>query len=291
MSLASCYAELTTPWGEKASYYTRPQGHSGADYDADVGDPVLAYEDITITRVEWSRFIGWCVEGRARDGKYIGWAHLRGVTVEVGDNARKGTDLAEVAGYGDSPGTTWFGPHIHTTLGDHSGAIFEGMTIDPAPRIRAALAAAPAGGRPSTLVKEADVAKHRIFQSPQDFIVRPQWQRFPWRVTPDRQENLAQGTGGAGLYDILLNLYLKKFGATAQIEGRLVIENARTKKTSNGYLFTVDGSPTGEVRVAIPARVNVPSGSLLYLELHTLRGPEPTLDLWGADIANLGIPG
>jgi len=145
MSLAHCYRELTNPWGVKEPWYTRPQGHSGADYRAAAGDPVLAYETITITLVQWSKFIGWCVEGRAADGRHIGWAHLRNVDVGIGDVVRKGTQLAEVAGAGDAPGTTWDGAHIHTTLSDQAEGIFAGPTIDPAPRIRAALAASPAG--------------------------------------------------------------------------------------------------------------------------------------------------
>ncbi|MFF2493261.1 hypothetical protein [Agromyces sp. NPDC058064] len=137
--------------------------------------------------------------------------------------------------------------------------------------------------------KEADVATHKTFQCQQDFKIRTKWQRFPWRTTPDRQENLAQGTGGPGLYDVLLNFYVKDFPATSQIEGRLVVVNAKSGAASAGYAFTIDGSVSGQVRAAIPARVNVPAGSLLVLELRTLKGLEPTLDLWGADIANLVV--
>ena len=156
MSLASCYRTLTTPFGEKADYYSRPQGHSGADYRASVGDPVLAYEDITITTVRWSYWLGWCVEGRADDGRYIGWAHLRHVRVRVGQAVRKLGQVAEVAGADDRPGETWFGAHIHTTLSDQAEGIFEGPTLDPAPRIRAALGGSTTAGGTTAELNESE---------------------------------------------------------------------------------------------------------------------------------------
>lgn len=144
----------------------------------------------------------------------------------------------------------------------------------------------PAGGG-GTIIEETEVATHKTFQNPTDFYVRPGWQRFPWQNSP-REENIATGTG-VGLYDILLNFYLTEFPAGSQVEGRLVLQNAASGYESKGYSFTIDGSAAGSVKAAIPARVNVPGGSRLFLELRTSKGVDPRLDLWGADIAVLKV--
>jgi hypothetical protein len=135
--------------------------------------------------------------------------------------------------------------------------------------------------------EEFDVAIFKSKQNPDTFAVRPGWQRFPVTTTP-RTENIAAGTGGAGLYDMTLNLYLEDFTQGDQVEGRFVLENARTHALSNGYRFTVDGSPTGLVEAAIPAKVQVPARSRLFLELRAIRGA-PSLTLWGVQIANLKV--
>ena len=140
----------------------------------------------------------------------------------------------------------------------------------------------PAGGG-GTIIEETEVATRKTFQNPVDFYVRPSWQRFPWQNTP-REENIAIGTG-VGLYEILLNFYLTEFPVGSQIEGRISLQNAASGKESKGYLFTIDGNTSGKVSAAIPVRVDVPSGSRVFLELRTSAGADPRLDLWGADIA------
>jgi len=137
------------------------------------------------------------------------------------------------------------------------------------------------------IIEEADVAVHKTFQNATDYYIRSGWQRFPWQSYP-REENIAVGTG-AGLFDVVLNLYLTEFAADAQIEGRLVVQDAATGTERHQYLFTVDGSVSGDVRTAVPARVVVPPKSRLFLELRTLCGTDPRLDLWGADIAVLTV--
>ncbi|MCD5344957.1 hypothetical protein PX701_09555 [Agromyces sp. H3Y2-19a] len=134
----------------------------------------------------------------------------------------------------------------------------------------------------------ADVTKFRRFQSDGQFAVRTAFQRFPY-VTNPRQENLAAGTGGLGLYSLTLNLSLDDFPADAQIEGMLVLEPT-AGDTSTGYRFTVDGSPTGSVEAAIRANVLVESNASLYLELRQSAGQRnPLLTFWGADVANLPV--
>lgn len=144
--IAECYEYVSTPFGAQASYYSRPQGHSGADYPAITGDAIIAYEDFVVTSISWSEYIGWCLEGKSvRSGDYIGWAHIRGAVVQVGQLIKAGLPFAEVAGPNDRPGTTWFGSHIHTTRSKQQYGIFYGATYDPAPYITASKAAWAAG--------------------------------------------------------------------------------------------------------------------------------------------------
>lgn len=137
--IAECYGTVTEEFGVKRPWYSRPQGHSGIDYDANRGDPIVAYEDFVVTNISWSAYIGWCVEGKSlKSGDYLGWAHTWNVTTNVGKIIRAGQTFAYVAGSEDSPGSTWFGAHIHTTRSKQSGGIFSGPTYDPKPYINAA---------------------------------------------------------------------------------------------------------------------------------------------------------
>lgn len=135
--------------------------------------------------------------------------------------------------------------------------------------------------------EEDDVVVYTPFKNDTTFTVRADWQPFPVTTKP-RNVNIASGTGGAGLYDMTLNLYLAKFMAGDQIEGRFVVENAQTHARSNGYLFTVDGSASGLVEAAIPAKVNVPPRSRLFLELRAITG-QPSLTTWGVQVANMRV--
>lgn len=157
-----------------------------------------------------------------------------------------------------------------------------GAAVDPLKY----MGSTPAGGGTFKPIGGHDVAKYSRKQLATALTVRNQWQRWPNSLSP-RVEDLAGGAGGGGLYDMILNFYFDKLTAGKQVQGRIVLVNAKTGKGSNGYEFTVDGNASGKVQAAVPARVSVPGGSYLYLEL---RGNgDPVCTLWGADIANLTV--
>lgn len=122
------------------------------------------------------------------------------------------------------------------------------------------------------------------FQNTTPYTIRSYWQHFPWQNSP-RQENWASGTGGTGLYDITLNLYLTSFFEGQKVEGRWVRRDAATGTDSPGYLFTLEGSPSGDVKVAYPTKIPIASSAYLFLELRALSG-SPVVNVIGASIAN-----
>lgn len=150
MSLVSeCYRTLTTPFGAKGPYYDPVIGHRGADYRRLARQSVIAYESGVVEVVSSSGGLGRVLGMKLDKGGFAGWAHLYYIRVKVGQRVKAGDVLAYVAGYGDAPGSLWDGAHIHTTLSTVSSwAAAFGITpglIDPAPRIRAAVASSIAG--------------------------------------------------------------------------------------------------------------------------------------------------
>lgn len=129
------------------------------------------------------------------------------------------------------------------------------------------------------------VKKFTRFQNPQDYVVRTHEQPFP--VSAGGGVNLAAGTGGVGLYFLNMNFYLKNFVEGAQIEGYLLLKPTG-KNPSPGYKFTLEGHPSGLVKAVVPAVIDITSAATLELRLRTVKGPEPTMDLWGADVLNYG---
>lgn len=162
------YSRPGTPFGAPGEFYTPGVGHRGQDYYASAGSPVVAYEDMTIEYVGRTSGLGTVLGARlAADGKHAGWAHLRNVRSFANGWVPAGTQFAEVAGAGDSPGSLWAGAHIHTTLTPVSSSSFaaaNGNTPleDPAPRIAAAPGSASAG-RPVPLPEEEDMTSAIIY--------------------------------------------------------------------------------------------------------------------------------
>lgn len=265
------------PYVSWRNHLARTNGlRGGVDIVAPVDTPIYARTDGVMLHVPNDGSAGNSCRFEHLDNP--GWrdvfSHLSRYVGVSGQHFKAGDIVAYT---GDSGGVS---PHLHWHLVDPSG-----VRRNPWDYFTEAGIAGDIG----TIIdeKEADVAVHKTFQNATDFYIRPSWQRFPWQSSP-REENIAVGTG-AGLFDVVLNLYLKEFTADAQIEGRLVVQDATTGAERHQYLFTVDGSPSGEVRTAVPARVVVPPKSRLFLELRTLHGADPRLDLWGADIAVLTV--
>jgi hypothetical protein len=145
-AVVECYATLVDPFGSTAG---RPSPHRGADYRRSAGQTVVAYEKCTVINSDLhSSYLGYSlVAQRARDGKYIGWAHLlKGTRPGNGTVLEAGDKVGLVAGFNDDHGSSWSGPHIHTTEGTTADHIYQGQNSDPAPDIAAARAGTAGGG-------------------------------------------------------------------------------------------------------------------------------------------------
>lgn len=136
--------------------------------------------------------------------------------------------------------------------------------------------------------EETDVAKFTRFQDDTPIRLDEDWHRCTYSANP-RRDNLAAGTGGLGLYSMVVNLYFDDFPADAQVEGTLLLEFTEGG-SSPGYKFTVDGSKTHKVEAAIPANVRIATNATLHLELRKTAGDDgPLLTTWGVDVTNLTV--
>jgi hypothetical protein len=173
-AVVECYATLTDPFNSTAG---RPSPHRGADYRRGAGQAVVAYEECVVTNSDiYSSFLGYCVTAtRVRDGRAIGWAHLKvGTRPATGTRLYPGDQVGIVAGWGENPGSAWSGPHIHTTEDDGNDweHIWSGQNSDPAPDIQAARNGTAGGGGATTpglvnyhwygLTKEAMTAMQQL---------------------------------------------------------------------------------------------------------------------------------
>lgn len=145
-AVRTCYAVLVDPFGSTAG---RDTPHRGADYRVGAGQPVVAYEKCTVVNSDLkSSFLGYSVVAkRHRDGAFIGWAHLVvGTRPNNGQVLEAGDQVGICAGFGDYHGSSWTGPHSHTTEGTTSEHIYQGQNSDPNPDIQAAKAGVAGGG-------------------------------------------------------------------------------------------------------------------------------------------------
>lgn len=153
-AVRDCYAVLVDPFGSTAG---RDTPHRGADYRRTGGQVVVAYEKCTVVNSDLkSSFLGYSVVAkRARDGAYIGWAHLLvGTRPNAGTVLEAGDPVGVVATFGQYTGSSWTGPHIHTTEGSTEVHIYQGQNSDPNPDIQAAKAGVAGGpGTPVPTVK------------------------------------------------------------------------------------------------------------------------------------------
>lgn len=84
--------------------------HSGTDYSAAPGTPVMAAGNGTVTRAGWWGGYGIAVEIRHQNGIVTRYAHLRGVA--RGIRAGRRVSQSDVIGYVGSTGLST-GPHLH----------------------------------------------------------------------------------------------------------------------------------------------------------------------------------
>jgi hypothetical protein len=139
------YATLVEGFGSTVG---RTSPHRGADYRRGDSDPVVAYEPCTVVDSDLkSSFLGYSVVAkRHRDGQFIGWAHLKlGTRPAAGTVLNPGDNAGLAAGFSDYHGSSWTGPHCHTTEGPAQDHIYQGIVTDPNPDIQAAKAGLAGG--------------------------------------------------------------------------------------------------------------------------------------------------
>ncbi|MDS2171832.1 M23 family metallopeptidase [Nesterenkonia sp. CL21] len=120
----------TSPFGRRVHPITGEQSfHTGSDFSAPDGTPILAAADGTVTVAEYTEAWGGQVVIEHRiDGKTIATAYIHswehGIHVSVGDTVRAGQHIADVGSSGMSTG-----PHLHFEVRDGGT---DGEYIDPA---------------------------------------------------------------------------------------------------------------------------------------------------------------
>ena len=112
------YIQITSTIGDRA-----PK-HEGVDFKTNVGTPVYATVNGTVSRVNWkTRYNGYCIEIEAKGSPYVfKYLHLSEVNVEPGQKVTAGQQIAASGNTGKSTA-----PHLHyqINIGD------KGKVVDP----------------------------------------------------------------------------------------------------------------------------------------------------------------
>ncbi|MGC4023962.1 MAG: M23 family metallopeptidase [Mesorhizobium sp.] len=98
-----------------------PAMHSGMDFRAPTGTPILATGYGTVIEAGWNGGYGQMVEVKHANGFTTRFAHMSAIHVSVGDKVKPGDVLGEVGSTGRSTG-----PHMHYEVRRN------GQAIDPA---------------------------------------------------------------------------------------------------------------------------------------------------------------
>jgi GH25 family lysozyme M1 (1,4-beta-N-acetylmuramidase) len=146
-SVLSFYAESTwrNRFGVKGPDYG-PAGHRGHDIGAAAGVGIPALRAGTVRLTQYSSVVGNTIAIESAPGNFSGYDHVVRTRVKVGDYVQQGQIIAYVAGYNDSHGSAWSGPHLHMTRGINARCVFGESVSDPAPLIRDVLNSGSGGG-------------------------------------------------------------------------------------------------------------------------------------------------
>jgi len=112
------YIQITSTIGDRA-----PK-HEGVDFKANVGTPVYATVDGTVSRINWkTRYNGYCIEIEAKGSPYVfKYLHLSEVNVEPGQKVTVGQQIAASGNTGKSTA-----PHLHYQINVGN----KGKVVDP----------------------------------------------------------------------------------------------------------------------------------------------------------------
>lgn len=164
MGLAQFYApsRYGTPWGVRDALHPNP--HRGMDIKAAPGEAVPLVRGGTIVIIKYSSILGWFVTVAVPDGTYDSYCHLRGVDpslnfIKISQKLNRGDTVGYIAGWNDSHGSAWSGPHLHLVTGPGLLSGYTGVNYNPKPLVQAALTAVSAASSEVTPipVKKRDV--------------------------------------------------------------------------------------------------------------------------------------
>lgn len=99
--------------------------HSGIDFKGAHGSPILAAADGVVSFAGWRGGYGRCVEITHGNGMMTRYAHMSSLSVEQGQNVRRGEKLGGMGSTGRSTGT-----HLHFEVR------INGTAVDPAKFLR-----------------------------------------------------------------------------------------------------------------------------------------------------------
>jgi murein DD-endopeptidase MepM/ murein hydrolase activator NlpD len=105
---------LTARFGESSGLWANM--HTGLDFAAPTGTPVMSVTNGIVTSVDYEGAYGNQVIVTTDDGEELWYCHLNSFAVSVGDTLRSG----EVLGYVGSTGNTT-GPHLHLEVRPGAG--------------------------------------------------------------------------------------------------------------------------------------------------------------------------
>ena len=92
----------------KDPFHKRKAMHTGVDFSAGTGTPVISTADGVIKSAGWQRGYGKCVVIQHKDGYKTLYGHLSKITVKKGQKVKSGDLIGKVGSTGRSTG-----PHLH----------------------------------------------------------------------------------------------------------------------------------------------------------------------------------
>ena len=110
---------ITSGFGYRADPFGRGRAlHKGIDFDANVGDPVLAVADGVISFAGSKSGYGHTIEVDHGNGYVTRYAHNSRLTVKAGDLVRAGQQVAKAGSSGRSTGA-----HVHFEVWEHGNVV------------------------------------------------------------------------------------------------------------------------------------------------------------------------
>lgn len=100
-------AGITTPYGRPGRLWASGR-HTGVDYAAPSGSPVMAAVPGRVISVGWAGAYGNRVAVQHQDGTVAYYSHLSGFGVRVGQQIQRGSFIGRVGSTGNATG-----PHLH----------------------------------------------------------------------------------------------------------------------------------------------------------------------------------